>query len=178
MPADRSPAPAPGRRRPEPLPLAWVAKFAEVTEAMARRAVADGAISKPYGVPTVVALRVYASLADFPWPGESRARNEKSQPQLRDIVTIPEQVSMLASDPEVGPEATMWVTPVHVVLARTQAERLEVEMGLRGELLADDISVRIAVGRWIADARSKVAAAPKARRSAARAPNAAIGAAA
>lgn len=85
---------------------------------------------------------------------------------------------MLASDPDVGPEATMWVTPVHVVLARTQAERIEVEMGLRGELLADDISVRIAVGRWIADARAKVAAAPRARRSAPRAPNASIGAAA
>ncbi|MET8676047.1 hypothetical protein ABZW18_00180 [Streptomyces sp. NPDC004647] len=131
---------------------------AGVSEHWAWKALKAGVIHEPHFEEDVVALRVYACVAQIAWPGEKRPRSAKQQLELWQALAVNTAREAL-SDPATTRNTTMWVLPDGVQLATTAGQRAALEL----DVLSERSAFRIPIGLWIAELPDTLEKMPKSR---------------
>ena len=121
-----------------------VANAAHVSQSWAWKARDAGIIHSPYTEEDVIALRVYACVAQLYWPGERRVRSEKHGLELWQSLAV-NAAREAMSDPATSPATVLWVLQDATYLATTPGERAALEL----DQLHGRSAFRVPLGEWI-----------------------------
>lgn len=143
----------------EQLSASAVATAAGVSESWAWKARDQGVLHEPHFEDAVVALRVYAFVAQLVWPGQRRPRSARQDLELWQSTAV-EAARQATSDPGTTPDTTLWVLEDSVHLVTTPAERAAFDL----QHLGGRVAFRIPIGLWIAELPDSLAAMPRRRR--------------
>ncbi|MFC7310203.1 hypothetical protein ACFQVC_39080 [Streptomyces monticola] len=136
-----------------------VAVAAGLSESWAWRARDQGILYEPHFEDSVVALRVYAFVAQIVWPGNRRARSTRNDLELWQSTAV-EAARQAVNDPSTTPETALWVLEDSVHLITTPAERAAFDL----EHLNGRVAFRIPVGKWVSELPDALEGVPNRRK--------------
>ncbi|OIV39131.1 hypothetical protein BIV57_02025 [Mangrovactinospora gilvigrisea] len=130
------------------------AETADLSENWAWKARDAGLLHAPCGAEDVIALRVYALVVQFPWPGQRRGRNVSQKLELWQTVVV-EMAREAVFDPRTTVDTVLWVEPGGGTLVTSPGDRAAHEL----DRLTGRTAVRLPVGLWVAQLPDAIRAA-------------------
>ncbi|GAA0467325.1 hypothetical protein GCM10009544_31970 [Streptomyces stramineus] len=136
-----------------------VATAAGLSESWAWKARDQGVLHAPHFEDAVVALRVYAFVAQIVWPGNRRPRSARQDLELWQSSAV-EAAREAVSDPNTTTETALWVLEDSVHLVTSPGQRAAFDL----DHLNGRVAFRIPVGLWVAELPEAIAALRTRRR--------------